>query len=85
MHTFRVYHLENPRIAFLGIEEGNINIESGIRFVVVFLDIHKEIIDKKLLVINGTDFSSLGDSGKDIRIAIVERILEYTSCIFVKE
>lgn len=85
MHTFRVYHLENPRIAFLGIEEGNINIESGIRFVVVFLDIHKEIIDKKLLMINGNDFSSLGDSGKDIRIAIVERILEYTSCIFVKE
>ena len=85
MHTFRVYHLENPRIAFLGIEEGNINIESGIRFVVVFLDIHKEIIDKKLLVIDGNDFSSLGESGKDIRIAIIERILEYTSCIFVKE
>ncbi len=69
----------------MGIEEGNINIESGIRFVVVFLDIHKEIIDKKLLVIDGNDFSSLGDSGKDIRVAIVERILEYTSCIFVKE
>ena len=85
MHTFRVYHLENPRIAFLGIEEGNINIESGIRFVVVFLDIHKEIIDKKLLVIDGNAFSSLGESGKDIRVAIVERILEYTSCIFVKE
>ena len=85
MQTFRVYHLENPRIAFLGIEEGNINIESGIRFVVVFLDIHKEIIDKKLLVIDGNDFSSLGESGKDIRIAILERILEYTSCIFVKE
>ena len=85
MQTFRVYHLENPRIAFLGIEEGNINIESGIRFVVAFLDIHKEIIDKKLLVIDGNDFSSLGESGKDIRVAIIERILEYTSCIFVKE
>ena len=85
MQTFRVYHLENPRIAFLGIEEGNINIESGIRFVVVFLDIHKEIIDKKLLVIDGNDFSSLGQSGKDIRVAVIERILEYTSCIFVKE
>ena len=85
MHTFRVYHLDNPRIAYIGVEEGNINIESGIRFVVVFLDINKEIIDKRLLVINGEDFSQLGESGKDIRIAIIERILEYTSCIFVKE
>jgi hypothetical protein len=85
MYTFRVYHLDNPRIAYLGVEEGNINIESGIRFVVAFLDINKEIIDKKLLVINGDDFSQLGESGKDIRVAIMERILEYTSCIYVKE
>jgi hypothetical protein len=85
MYTFRVYHLDNPRIAYLGVEEGNINIESGIRFVVVFLDINKEIIDKKLLVIDGNDFSQLGDSGKDIRVAIMERVLEYTSCIYVKE
>jgi hypothetical protein len=85
MYTFRVYHLDNPRIAFLGVEEGNINIESGIRFVVAFLDINKEIIDKKLLVINGDDFSQLGESGKDIRVAIIERVLEYTSCIYVKE
>jgi hypothetical protein len=85
MYTFRVYHLDNPRIAYIGVEEGNINIESGIRFVVAFLDINKEIIDKKLLVINGADFSQLGESGKDIRVAIMERVLEYTSCIFVKE
>ena len=85
MYTFRVYHLDNPRIAYLGIEEGNINIESGIRFVVVFLDFNKEIIDKRLLVINGGDFSQLGESGKDIRVAIIERVLEYTSCIYVKE
>jgi hypothetical protein len=85
MYTFRVYHLDNPRIAYLGVEEGNINIESGIRFVVAFLDINEEIIDKKLLVINGDDFSQLGESGKDIRVAIMERILEYTSCIYVKE
>jgi hypothetical protein len=85
MYTFRVYHLDNPRIAYLGVEEGNINIESGIRFVVAFLDINKEIIDKKLLVINGNDFSQLGESGKDIRVAIMERVLEYTSCIYVKE
>jgi hypothetical protein len=85
MYTFRVYHLDNPRIAYLGVEEGNINIESGIRFVVVFLDINKVIIDKKLLVIDGNDFSQLGESGKDIRVAIMERVLEYTSCIYVKE
>ena len=85
MYTFRVYHLDNPRIAYLGVEEGNINIESGIRFVVVFLDINKEIIDKKLLIIDGNDFSQLGESGKDIRVAIMERVLEYTSCIYVKE
>ena len=47
--------------------------------------VQQEIIDKKLLIIDGNDFSQLGESGKDIRVAIMERVLEYTSCIYVKE
>lgn len=85
MHTFRVYNLNNPNIAWIKIEEGNINIETGIRMVFYFLNMDREIIDKHLLKIDGNDFANLGKSDKDIRIAIIERILEYTDSIIVKE
>lgn len=85
MHTFRVFNLNNPNIAWIRVEEGNINIETGIRMVFYFLNSNKDIIDKHLLQISGEDFANLGKSDKDIRIAILERILEYTDSIIVKE
>jgi hypothetical protein len=81
MHTFRVFNLNNPNIAYIRVEEGNINIETGIRMVFYFLNSSKDIIDKHLLQIS----ANLGKSDKDIRIAILERILEYTDSIIVKE
>jgi hypothetical protein len=53
--------------------------------VFYFLNSSKDIIDKHLLQISGDDFANLGKSDKDIRIAILERILEYTDSIIVKE
>ena len=85
MHTFRIYCLHNPNYAYIKIEEGNINIESGIRMVFSFLDSDRRTIVKNTLSISGSDFTNLGSSGKDLNIAIIEKLLEYTECIIVKE
>ena len=85
MHTFRIYCLRNPNYAYIKIEEGNINIESGIRMVFSFLDSDRKTIIKNTLSISGDDFTKLGHSGKDLNIAIIEKLLDYTECIIVKE
>lgn len=85
MHTFRIYCLHNPNYAYIKIEEGNINIESGIRMVFSFLDSDRKTIIKNTLAISGDDFAMLGHSGKDLNIAIIEKLLDYTECIIVKE
>jgi len=85
MHKFRVFSENNPNIAWIIIEEGNINIESGIRFVYAILNDENITIDRKLFIINGDDFSNIGLSGKDTRIAIIELLLETIGCIIVQE
>jgi hypothetical protein len=85
MHKFRVFSENNPNIAWIIIEEGNINIESGIRFVYAILNDENITIDRRLFIINGDDFSNIGLSGKDTRIAIIELLLETIGCIIVQE
>ena len=85
MHKFRVYLSTNKNAAWLVIEEGNINIESGIRFIYSFLDYSEQTLDRNLFIINGDDFAAIGRSGKDTRIAILELLLDATGAILVKE
>lgn len=85
MHVFRVFRESNPNIAWIELEEGNINIESGIRMYFSFLDYDKNVLEKKLFSISGEDFANLGQNFTDIRIAIIEKLLEYTNSILVKE
>ncbi len=85
MHVFRIFRQKNHNIAWLKIEEGVINIETGIKLVFSFLDYDKNLIEKNLFVIDGDEFSNLGKSGLDIRVAIINKILEYTDSIIVKE
>ena len=75
----------NKNAAWLVIEEGNINIESGIRFIYSFLDYSEQTLDRNLFIINGDDFAAIGRSGKDTRIAILELLLDATGAILVKE
>jgi hypothetical protein len=85
MHKFRVFSSENPNIAWMIIEEGNINIETGIRFMYAVLNEDDIVIDRRVFLINGDDFSNIGISGKDTRIAIIELLLETIGCIIVQE
>jgi hypothetical protein len=85
MHKFRIYLSTNKNAAWLVIEEGNINIESGIRFIYNLLDYNEQTLDRNLFIINGDDFAAIGRSGKDTRIAILELLLDATGAILVKE
>ena len=85
MHKFRIFSNENPNIAWLIIEEGNINIETGIRFMYAVLNDEEITIDRRVFLINGDDFSSIGLSGKDTRIAILELLLVTLDAVIVKE
>ena len=85
MHKFRVFSNDNPNIAWMTIEEGNINIETGIRFMYAILNEQEIAIDRRVFFINGNDFSNIGLSGKDTRIAIIELLLETIGCIIVQE
>jgi len=51
MHVFRIFREANPNIAWIQLEEGNINIESGIRMHFSFLDYNKNVIEKNFLAI----------------------------------
>jgi hypothetical protein len=85
MHVFRIFRDKNHNIGWLKIEEGVINIETGIKLVFSFLDYDQNMIEKNLFIIDGDEFSNLGKSGMDIRVAIINKILEYTDSIIVKE
>jgi hypothetical protein len=85
MHKFRVFSKDNPNVAWIIIEEGNINIETGIRFMYAILNEDHIVIDRRVFLINGDDFSNIGISGKDTRIAIIELLLETIGCIIVQE
>ena len=76
MHKFRVFSNQNPNISWITIEEGNINIETGIRFMYAVLNDEEITIDRRVFIINGDDFSNIGLSGKDTRIAVIELLLE---------
>jgi hypothetical protein len=85
MHKFRVFVQRNQTIAWLVLEEGNINIENGIRFFYSYLDYDGNAVERKIFIINGDDFAQIGFSNKDTRIAIVELLMDVTGAILVKE
>ena len=53
MHKFRVFSEKNPNIAWIIIEEGNINIETGIRFVYAILNEENITIDRRVFYNKG--------------------------------
>jgi hypothetical protein len=85
MHKFSIFKENNPGIRWIVIEEGNINIETGIRFIYALLDEEENVLERKVFIINGDDFSNIGISGKDTRIAIIELLLQTINAIVVQE
>jgi hypothetical protein len=67
------------------IEEGNINIETGIRFMYGLYNYELQCLERKVFIINGEDFANIGTSDKDTRIAILELLLQTLDALIVKE
>jgi hypothetical protein len=82
---FRILQPLNLSVAWLIIEEGNINIETGIRFMYGLYDYDLQCLERKVFIINGEDFANIGNSNKDTRIAILELLLQTLDAIIVKE
>jgi hypothetical protein len=85
MHKFRILQSTNLQVAWLIVEEGNINIETGIRFMYCLYDYDMQPLERRVFIINGDDFANIGTSGKDTRIAILELLLQTLDAIIVKE
>lgn len=85
MHKFRILQAGNLNVAWLTIEEGNINIETGIRFMYCLYDYDMQPLERRVFVINGEDFANIGNSNKDTRIAILELLLLTLDAVIVKE
>ena len=85
MHLFRVYKEDNLNVAWISIETGNIDIETGIRMIFSFLNLEQQVISKNLFVIQGDEYNDLGKSNTELSLAIIAKLLEYTNCIIVKE
>ena len=82
---FRILQAANLNIAWLIVEEGNINIETGIRFMYGLYNYEMQCLERKVFIINGEDFANIGTSDKDTRIAILELLLQTLDAIIVKE
>lgn len=85
MHLFRVYKEDNLNVAWISIETGNIDLETGIRMVFSFLNLEQQVISKNLFIIQGDEYNDLGKSDTELSLAIIAKLLEYTNCIIVKE
>jgi hypothetical protein len=82
---FRILQPSNLNVAWLIIEEGNINIETGIRFMYGLYNYDLQCLERKVFIINGEDFANIGTSDKDTRIAILELLLQTLDALIVKE
>jgi hypothetical protein len=82
---FRILQASNINVAWLIVEEGNINIESGIRFMYGIYDYDMQCLSRRVFIINGEDFANIGISGKDTRITILELLLQTLDAVIVKE
>ena len=82
---FRILQPSNLNVAWLIIEEGNINIETGIRFMYGLYNYELQCLERKVFIINGDDFANIGNSSKDTRIAILELLLQTLDAVIVKE
>lgn len=80
MYKVSVRSHANPMIAFLGVEEGNIDLERGIRCCVSLLDGTGVVLDKRVIHIEGEDFAALSLTGKPIVDSILDKLLQHASC-----
>ena len=81
MYILPVICNQNSAIAYLGVEEGNISLNSGIRAIVQFQNGDRQIIERRLFKLEGDDFQQWFSNPGSSRDELVLRILAWAHCI----
>jgi len=84
MYIFKVKRQINPSVAFLKLETGNIDLNSGISMVIYFLDKSENTVEKNVFIIQGDEFLNLGKN-KNLKVAIIEKVCQATGCQYIAE
>ncbi len=84
MYIFKVKRQINPSVAFVKLETGNIDLNSGISMVIYFLDKNQNTVEKNVFIIQGDEFLNLGKN-KNLKVAISEKVCQATGCQYIAE
>ena len=84
MYIFKVKRQINPSVAFIKLETGNIDLNSGISMVIYFLDKNENTVEKNVFIIQGDEFLNLGKN-KNLKTAIIEKVCQATGCQYIAE
>ncbi len=84
MYMFKAKRQINPSVAYIKLETGNIDLNSGISMVIYFLDGNQSTIEKNVFIIQGDEFLNLGKN-KNLKAAIIEKVCQATGCQVVAE
>ena len=84
MYVFKVKRQINPSVAFIKLETGNIDLNSGISMVIYFLDKNENTVEKNVFIIQGDEFLNLGKN-KNLKTAIIEKVCQATGCQYIAE
>ena len=81
---FKAKRQINPSVAYIKLETGNIDLNSGISMVIYFLDKNENTIEKNVFIIQGDEFLNLGKN-KNLKMAIIEKVCQATGCQMIAE
>lgn len=84
MYMFKAKRQINPSVAYIKLETGNIDLNSGISMVIYFLDSNQSTIEKNVFIIQGDEFLNLGKN-KNLKMAIIEKVCQATGCQMIAE
>lgn len=84
MYMFKAKRQISPSVAFIKLETGNIDLNSGISMVIYFLDKNENTIEKNVFIIQGDEFLNLGKN-KNLKMAIIEKVCQATGCQMIAE
>ena len=71
---FKAKRQINPAVAYIKLETGNIDLNSGISMVIYFLDGNQSTIEKNVFIIQGDEFLNLGKN-KNLKAATPSNIM----------
>lgn len=84
MYIFEAKRQINPSVAYIKLETGNIDLNSGISMVIYFLDDKQNTLEKNVFIIQGDEFLNLGKN-KNLKAAIIDKVCQATGCQVVAE